>query len=92
MEIDKRSLIQCYINTVKEYAPIFGQDPNIILSEVARTNSLLQRELYLVTNDCPTLNNKINYSECTHECKLRMQLEQSKEDISPEYPPAVIYY
>ena len=62
MEIDKRSLIQCYINTVKEYAPIFGQDPNIILSEVARTNSLLQRELYLVTNDCPTLNNRINLS------------------------------
>lgn len=92
MEIDKRSLIQCYINTVKEYAPIFGQDPNIILSEVARTNSLLQRELYLVINDCPTLNNKINYSECTHECKLRMQPEQSKEDIPPEYPPAVIYY
>ena len=85
MEIDKRSLIQYYINTVKEYAPIFGQDPNIILSEVARTNSLLQRELYLVTNDCPTLNNKINCSECT-------QLEQSKEDTSPEYPPAVIYY
>lgn len=76
MEIDKRSLIQCYINTV----------------EVARTNSLLQRELYLVTNDCPTLNNKINCSECTHECKLRMQPEQSKEDIPPEYPPAVIYY
>jgi hypothetical protein len=73
MEIDKRSLIQCYINTVKEYAPI-------------------QRELYLVTNDCPTLNNKINCSECTHECKLRMQPEQSKEDIPPEYPPAVIYY
>lgn len=92
MEIDKRSLIQCYINTVKEYAPIFGQDPNIILSEVARTNSLLQRELYLVTNDCPIFNNKINCSECTHECKLRMQLEQSKEDIPPEYPPAVIYY
>lgn len=65
MEIDKRSLIQYYINTVKEYAPIFGQDPNII---------------------------KINCSECTHECKLRMQLEQSKEDIPPEYPPAVIYY
>lgn len=45
-----------------------------------------------VINDCPTLNNKINCSECTHECKLRMQLEQSKEDIPPEYPPAVIYY
>lgn len=45
-----------------------------------------------VPNQCPTLDNKINCSECTHECKLRMQLEQSKEDIPPEYPPAVIYY
>ena len=45
-----------------------------------------------VLNQCPTLDNKINCSECTHECKLRMQLEQSKEDIPPEYPPAVIYY
>lgn len=44
-------------------------------------------------NDCPTLDNKINCSVCTHECKLRIQqLEQSKEDTSPEYPPAVIYY
>lgn len=43
-------------------------------------------------NECPTLDNKINCSECTYECKLRMQLEQSKEDTSPEYPPAVIYY
>lgn len=43
-------------------------------------------------NECPTLDNKINCSECTHECKLRMQPEQSKEDIPPEYPPAVIYY
>lgn len=45
-----------------------------------------------VINDCPTLDNKINCSECTHKCKLRMQLEQSKEDIPPEYPPAVMYY
>ena len=93
MEIDKRSLIQYYINTVKEYAPIFGQDPNIILSEVARTNSLLQRELYLVTNDCPTLNNKINCSECTHECKLRMQPKNSKEvEVPPEPLLNTIYY
>ena len=49
-------------------------------------------ELMTISNECPTLNNKINCSECTHECKLRMQLEQSKEDIPPEYPPAVIYY
>ena len=45
-----------------------------------------------VNNDCPTLDKHINCSECTHECKLRMQPEQSKEDIPPEYPPAVIYY
>lgn len=46
-----------------------------------------------IDNNCPTLDNHINCSECTHECKLRMQqLEQSKEDTSPEYPPAVIYY
>ena len=49
-------------------------------------------ELITISNECPTLDNKINCSECTHECKLRMQLEQSKEDIPPEYPPAVIYY
>jgi hypothetical protein len=47
----------------------------------------------VIKNECPTLDNKINCSVCTHECKLRMQqFEQSKEDTSPEYPPAVIYY
>jgi hypothetical protein len=49
-------------------------------------------ELMTISNECPTLDNKINCSECTYECKLRMQPEQSKEDIPPEYPPAVIYY
>lgn len=49
-------------------------------------------ELMTISNECPTLDNKINCSECTHKCKLRMQPEQSKEDIPPEYPPAVIYY
>lgn len=49
-------------------------------------------ELMTISNECPTLDNKINCSECTHECKLRMQPEQSKEDIPLEYPPAVIYY
>lgn len=78
MEVDKRKLARSYINVVKECAPLFGHDANTILSEVA--------------NECPTLDNKINCSECTHECKLRMQPEQSKEDIPPEYPPAVIYY
>ena len=45
-----------------------------------------------IDNNCPTLDNHINCSECTHECKLRMQPEQSKEDIPPEYPPAVKKY
>lgn len=49
-------------------------------------------ELMTISSECPTLDNKNNCSECTHECKLRMQPEQSKEDIPPEYPPAVIYY
>lgn len=49
-------------------------------------------ELMTISNECPTLDNKINCSECTHECKLRMQPKQSKEDIPLEYPPAVIYY
>lgn len=84
MEIDKRKLARSYINVVKEYAPIFGQNASVILHETAKVNSLI--------NECPALDNKINCSECTHECKLRMQLEQSKEDIPPEYPPAVIYY
>ena len=85
MEVDKRKLARTYINVVKEYAPLFGHDANTILSEVAKVRPFLR-------NECPTLDNKINCSECTHECKLRMQPEQSKEDISPEYPPAVIYY
>lgn len=59
-----------------------------LAKQMTKIASLFQN----VINDCPTLNNKINCSECTHECKLRMQLEQSKEDIPPEYPPAVIYY
>lgn len=49
-------------------------------------------KLMTISNECPTLDNKINCSECTHECKLRMQPEQSKEDIPLEYLPAVIYY
>lgn len=43
-------------------------------------------------NDCPTLDNKINCSVCTHECKLRLQLDQSKVETSPESLPADIYY
>lgn len=59
-----------------------------LTKQMTKVASLLQN----VINDCPTLDNKINCSECTHECKLRMQPEQSKQDIPPEYPPAVIYY
>lgn len=92
MEVDKRKLARSYINVVKECAPLFGHDANAILSEVAKVRPFLREVLYLATNECPTLDNKINCSECTYECKLRMQPEQSKEDIPPEYPPAVIYY
>lgn len=59
-----------------------------LAKQMTKVSSLFQN----VINDCPTLDNKINCSECTYECKLRMQLEQSKEDIPSEYPPAVIYY
>lgn len=59
-----------------------------LAKQMTKVASLFQN----VINDCPTLDNKINCSECTHECKLRMQPEQSKEDILLEYPPAVIYY
>lgn len=92
MEVDKRKLARSYINVVKECAPLFGHDANTILSEVAKVRPFLRKVLYPATNECPTLDNKINCSECTHECKLRMQPEQSREDIPPEYPPAVIYY
>ena len=38
-----------------------------------------------IDNDCPTLDNHINCSECTHECKLRMQPKNSKEvEVPPE--------
>lgn len=59
-----------------------------LAKQMTKVASLFQN----VINDCPTLDNKINCSECIHECKLRMQPEQSKEDIPLEYPPAVIYY
>ena len=46
-----------------------------------------------VNNDCPTLDNHINFSECTHECKLRMQLKNSKEvEVPPEPLLNTIYY
>lgn len=62
------------------------------IGEVIKKEWLNTNELMTISNECPTLDNKINCSECTHKCELRMQLEQSKEDIPPEYPPAVIYY
>lgn len=60
--------------------------------QLAKQKTKLASLFQNVINDCPTLDNKINCSECTYECKLRMQPEQSKEDIPLEYPPAVIYY
>lgn len=49
-------------------------------------------ELMTISNECPTLDNKINCSVCTYECKLRLQLDQSKVETSPESLPADIYY
>lgn len=45
-----------------------------------------------MTGDCPTIDNKINCSECTHECKLRMQLEIEVNSDLPESELATIYY
>jgi hypothetical protein len=46
-----------------------------------------------IDNNCPTLDNHINCSECTHECKLRMQPKNSKEaEVPPEPLLNTIYY
>ena len=45
-----------------------------------------------ITSDCPTIDNKINCSECTHECKLRMQPEVKVNSDLPESELATIYY
>lgn len=46
-----------------------------------------------VNNDCPTLDKYINCSECTHECKLRMQPKNSKAvEVPPEPLLNTIYY
>lgn len=45
-----------------------------------------------ITGDCPTIDNKINCSECTHECKLRMQPEVEVNTDLPESELATIYY
>lgn len=80
---------------VMEVNPVL--EANILKACIDKLDDYVSKSLHIIKplpilNQCPTLNNKINCSECTHECKLRMQLEQSKEDIPPEYPPAVIYY
>lgn len=67
-------------------------EANLLKVCIDELDSYISKSLYIikplsVLNQCPILDNKINCSECTHECKLRMQLEQSKEDIPPEYPP-----
>lgn len=43
-------------------------------------------------NQCPTLDNHINCSECTLECKLRMQLDSKEVEIPPESLLNTIYY
>ena len=43
-----------------------------------------------ISNECPTLDNIINCSECDLECKLRMATN-NKEEVPPEPLPAVIY-
>lgn len=45
-----------------------------------------------ITGDCPTIDNKINCNECTHECKLRMQPEVEVNSDLPESELATIYY
>lgn len=42
--------------------------------------------------DCPTIENKINCSVCTLECKLRMQPEIETSSVMPEPELATIYY
>ena len=45
-----------------------------------------------IDNNCPTLGNYINCSECTLECKLRMQLDSKEVEIPPESLLNTIYY
>lgn len=45
-----------------------------------------------IKQDCPTQDNKINCSECSHECKLRMQPEIEANSNLPESKLATIYY
>lgn len=44
------------------------------------------------SNECPTIDNKINCSVCTLECKLRMQLDIDAKVDLPESSLATIYY
>lgn len=45
-----------------------------------------------VKNECPTLDNHIDCSECTFECKLRMQQNSKQTEIPPESLSNTIYY
>lgn len=45
-----------------------------------------------INNDCPTINNTINCSVCTCECKLREQLEIVTKEDMPDASLATIYY
>lgn len=52
-----------------------------------------RKKAWEIDNNCPTLDNHINCSECTHECKLRMQPKNSKEvEVPPEPLLNTIYY
>lgn len=45
-----------------------------------------------MTTECPTIENKIDCSVCTLECKLRMQPEIETDPVMPESESATIYY
>lgn len=92
MEIDKERLAESYFKNVRIYTPLLGQVARIILSK-AVVNPFIKEELYKATNECPTLDNHINCSECQFECKLRMEPKNSTStEIPPESLPTVIYY
>ena len=73
-------------------------EANLLKVCIDELDSYISKSLYTikplsVLNQCPTLDNKINCSECTHECKLRMQPKNSKEvETPPESLLNTIYY
>ena len=73
-------------------------EANLLKVCIDELDSYISKSLYIikplsVLNQCPTLDNHINCSECTHECKLRMQPKNSKEvEVPPEPLLNTIYY